>query len=100
MEKETSKNEILEAINEFSTNVDKQFIYIKAEIGGIKAEMVTKDYLDRKLNESRGDIIDVIKQEDDKFKRLVLKLRERELLTLEDEKSILAKGPFPKLYVR
>ena len=51
MEKETSKNEILEAINEFSTRVDERFNKVderfdrlEGKVGKIEAGMVTKDY--------------------------------------------------------
>ena len=105
MEKETSKNEILEAINEFSTNVDKQFQQVKSEIGSIKSEigsikaiMVTKDYLDDKLADLRGDLVVLMRKEDTKMIKLVEILKRRAIITEAEEKEILSMEQFAKLY--
>lgn len=113
MDKEPTNYEILEAINTFANHTEKRFQKIeeslggmkseiggmKSEIGSIRAQMVTKDYLDEKINSMRGDLVSVIKQEDDKFKTLICVMRKRELISFEDEKVILSMKPFPKLYV-
>ena len=105
MEKETSKNEILEAINEFSTNVDNQFHEVKSEIGSIKSEivsikalMVTKDYLDDKLGDLRGDLVVLMRKEDTKMVKLIEILKRRAVITEAEEKEILSMEPFAKLY--
>lgn len=106
MEKEATNNEILEAINIFAEHTEERFQKIeqdigsmKSDIGSMKALMVTKDYLDEKVNEMRGDLVSVINQEDKKFQTLIMIMRNRELLTFDDEKVILSMKPFPKLYV-
>jgi len=119
MEKETSKNEILEAINEFSTKVDERFDKvegdigsikseigsikseigsIKSEIGSIKATMVTKDYLDDKLADLRGDLVILMRKEDTKMVKLIEILKRRAVITEAEEKEILSMEPFAKLY--
>lgn len=112
MEKETSKNEILEAINEFSTRVDERFDKvegevgsikseigsIKSEVGSIKATMVTKDYLDDKLGDLRGDLVVLMRKEDTKMIKLVEILKRRAIITEAEEKEILSMEPFAKLY--
>ena len=50
MDKEPTNHEILEAINEFSNKTDERF-------SKIEATMVTKDYLDDKLSDLRGDLV-------------------------------------------
>lgn len=113
MENEASKNEILEAVNEFSTNVDKQFQevkgemnqikgemkQIKGEIGSIKASMVTKSYLDDKLADLRGDLVVLTRKEDTKMIKLVEILKRRAVITEAEEKEILSMEPFAKVFI-
>lgn len=50
--------DVLIAINQFSTDVDKRFANIDHELFYIKGrltQMVTKDYLDDKLSDLRGE---------------------------------------------
>lgn len=91
-DKEPTNQEILEAINVFSSEVDKQF-------AKIKATMVTKDYLDSKLFDLRGDIISVIRKEDAKMAKLIDILQKRDVINSEDVKIILSMEPFPQLFV-
>lgn len=90
--KEPTIKEILEAINVFSAEVDKQF-------AKIKATMVTKDYLDGKLFDLRGDIISVIRKEDIKMAKLIDILQKRHVINSEDVKIILSMEPFPQLFI-
>ena len=85
---DASKNEILEAIGEFSNRVDK-------ELATIKAVMVTKDYLDDKLLNMKGDMVVMMRKEDDKVKTLVQILQRKNLLNDDEAKSIFALEPFP-----
>ncbi|MFA4830698.1 MAG: hypothetical protein WC862_02365 [Patescibacteria group bacterium] len=108
-----STGEILEAINEFSTNVDKRFTkiesditviksditVIKSDITTIKSTMVTKDYLDEKLGDLRGDLTLLMRKEDTKVAMLVKILRAREVITEEDKQQIFAMEPFPQMSV-
>ncbi|MFA6306229.1 MAG: hypothetical protein WCV70_00330 [Patescibacteria group bacterium] len=98
MEKETSKNEILEAINEFSTRVDERFDRLEGRVGKIEATMVTKDYLDDKLGDLRGDLVVLMRKEDTKMIKLVEILKRRAVITEAEEKEILSMEPFAKLY--
>jgi len=112
MEKETSKNEILEAINEFSTKVDERFDKVderfdkvderfdrlEGKVGKIEATMVTKDYLDDKLADLRGDLVVLMRKEDTKMIKLIEILKRRAVITEAEEKEILSMEPFAKLY--
>ena len=105
MEKETSKNEILEAINEFSTRVDERFDKVEGKVdiingrvGKIEATMVTKDYLDDKLSDLRGDLVVLMRKEDTKMVKLIEILKRRAVITEAEEKEILSMEPFAKLY--
>jgi len=105
MEKETSKNEILEAINEFSNRVDdkfdkvdERFDKLEGRVGKIEATMVTKDYLDDKLADLRGDLVVLMRKEYTKMIKLVEILKRRAVITEAEEKEILSMEPFAKLY--
>jgi hypothetical protein len=90
MEKETTNNEILEAINEFSTKVDERFNKIESVI-------VTKDYLDEKLADLRGDLVVLIRKEDTKVKKLVDILLKRNIITEAESKEIFTMEPFAQI---
>jgi hypothetical protein len=66
MQKELTNTELFEAIIAFSDNVDKRFEHIedelKKDIGTIRSEMATKDYVDRKFSEFRGDMCAMMKR--------------------------------------
>ena len=111
MEKEATNNEILEAINNFSTSIDGKISNIdgkisnmdgkisnmQSEIGWIKSNMTTKDFLDEKLSDLRGDLVVLMRKEDTKLLKLVDILKERKLITPEDAMAVLSMEPFPKL---
>jgi predicted nuclease with TOPRIM domain len=113
MEKEESKNEILEAINEFSSKVDERFDKVderfdkvderfdnlEGRVGKIEATMVTKDYLDEKMADLRGDLVVLMRKEDTKVGKLIEILKRRKVITEIEEKEILSMEPFAKLFV-
>jgi hypothetical protein len=103
--------DILEAIQDFSTHVDGQFEKVDKRFGQadnrfdgieqrlakVEATMVTKDYLDDKLGDLRGDLTILMRKEDTKMKALVAILHKRGVITEDDTKHILAMEPFPQL---
>lgn len=97
MNSETTNQEILEAIHDFSSNVDRRFSKLESDVSEIKSSMVTIDYLDRKLADLRGDLVVLTRKEDTKVRELVAVLRERKVLTDDDAKRILSMEPFPQL---
>jgi len=99
MEKDTSKNEILEAVNEFSSKVDERFDKVderfdnlEGKVGKIEATMVTKDYLDEKMADLRGDLVVLMRKEDTKVVKLIEILKRRKIITEIEEKEILSYG--------
>ena len=99
MENEIPRNEILEAINEFSTKVDDRFNKLEGEVGEIKSTMVTKDYLDDKLADLRGDLVVLMRKEDTKVGKLIDVLKRRNVISEAETKEILAMEPFAKISV-
>src|SRR3990167_8172935 len=61
---------------------------MKGEIGQIKATMVTKDYLDDKLSDLRGDLVVMLRKGDAKLKVLAEMLHDKKVLNRADVKRI------------
>jgi len=95
-------DEIFEAMGEFSNKVDQQFAKVDQQFAKINATlttMPTKDDMDEKLLNTKGDIIAIIRKEDVKLHTLVEILREKKVLTDPDIKRILSLEPFPQLFL-
>lgn len=90
-----SNQEILEAINVFSSHVDEEFSGIKSEISSIRSEMVTKDYLNEKLADLRGDLVVLVRKEDKKLAATLDLLVGKSLITRDEAAVVLALEPFP-----
>jgi hypothetical protein len=78
MAREITTEEILNAVNDFSNQVEKRFDGVESRLDGvesridkIEATMVTKDYLDDKLADLRGDLVVLMRKEDTKVKALI-----------------------------
>jgi arsenate reductase-like glutaredoxin family protein len=69
----------------------------KAELRKVQATMVTKDYLDDKLADLRGDLTILMRKEDTKLKKLVEKLHAKHVLDDADVRDLAQMEPFPAL---
>ena len=58
--------------------------------------MVTKEYLDTKLADLRGDLVKIIGDEDKKLMRQTEMLVDKKVLSEDDRHELLAMGPFPQ----
>lgn len=90
MDKEPTNYEILEAINNYASKTDERF-------DRIESQMVTKDYLDTKLADLRGDLVVLVRKEDTKMKKLVEVLERNKVISETDRNEILSMEPFPQL---
>jgi hypothetical protein len=99
MEKEVTTNEILSAINKYSIEIEGRLDNLDNRINRVEALMVTKDYLDDKLGDLRGDIIVTIRKEDVKVRKLIEILQNKNMLSGAEVKEILSMEPFPQLYL-
>lgn len=87
---QASESRVIQAVGEIlEQNILPQF-------DTIRAEMVTKSYLDDKLADLRGDLVVLTRKEDTKLRELVSVLREKNILTDPDIKRILSMEPFPQ----
>lgn len=91
-----STEQILEAIGLFSNETVKRFNKLENRTTKIELNMVTKDYLDEKLSDLKGDLSIIVRKEDKKLAELVKVLEERKVLSAADVKRILAMEPFPQ----
>ena len=76
--------------------IDERLDSMETRLTVIEATMVTKDYLDRKLAELRGDLITVIRKEDDKLCFLTETLATKDMLTPQEKHAVIVMEPFPK----
>lgn len=108
MSDQPTNQEILEAVNSFSSDVDNQFKEMRSdvdnqfremrsEINSIKSQMVTKDYLDDKLYDLKGDMVAMTRKEDKKLGVLVEILQKKQVINQSEAKQILEMQPFPQI---
>ena len=115
---DVSNQEILETINTYAQRMEKRLQNIESNIGTLKSDvgtlksdvgtlksdvgyltsnMVTKDYLDEKLADLRGDFVVLTRKEDQKLKQLVEILRSKNVLDDSEVKKLFTMEPFPQL---
>lgn len=92
---ETTNEEILHAVKDFADDVQKQFDEVRTRLTKVEATMVTKDYLDEKLFDLRGDFVILMRKEDAKVETLVDVLRQRKVISDQEAEKVLGSGPFP-----
>jgi predicted nucleic acid-binding Zn-ribbon protein len=80
--------------------VDKRFDGIEKRLTKVEATMVTKDYLDDKLGDLKGDMTILMRKEDTKLKALIEILKIRKVITATDQENILAMDPFPDIRLK
>jgi len=80
--------------------VDKRFDGIEKRLTKVEATMVTKDYLDDKLADLKGDLTVLMRKEDTKLKALIEILKARKVITPEDQEKIMAMEPFPDIRLK
>lgn len=111
--KDPTNQEILEAIIGYASENDQHLREIRdeihgiqSEIGGIqsemvsiKSQMVTRDYLDDKLMDLRGDLIVLMRQGDAKLMRLVNHLANKKVIAKEFEDKMKSLEPFARASV-
>ena len=111
------QQDILAALNAFATHVDDRFNQVDRRFGEvdkrfsgidskfksidqqfteIRATMVTKDYLDNKIADLRGDLVLLARKGNTKLSPLVERLVEEKRLDPKVAHQILLMEPFPQ----
>ena len=87
--------EVGKQFGEVNSRLDK----VESRLGKVESNMLTKDYLDEKLSDLRGDLVVLTRKEDRKVKKLVVILRKRNLISDDEVKEVLSLEPFAQLFV-
>ena len=66
---------------------------LKSDVGYLKSQMVTKEYLDDKLADLRGDFIALLRKEDQRLSGLISLLKERALIGIAEVKQLALLQP-------
>ena len=77
--------------------IDQRVGKLEIEVVDIKSQMVTKDYLDNKLADLRGDLVVMTRKEDYNVNALVQVLENKNILTSQEASSIVTLSPFPSV---
>lgn len=94
--KKTNIDDVLEAVHALSLHVDKRLTVVESDIKLVRTQMVTKDYLDDKLDNLRGELVMLTRKEDKKLVSLVDALYGKHVLSSIDRKHIIALEPFAR----
>lgn len=108
----TTLDDVLEAVNRgfslqdehFDIKIDQKLQKLEErldkkleeKLAPIRATMVTKEYLDKKMAEQKGEMMLIIRKEDTKLTTLVEKLGDKKVLNQTDTKQLLAMEPFAR----
>ncbi len=101
-------DDVLEAVNSGFTDMEQRFQKLEKKVDvidnrldkvetrltNVESQMVTKEYLDDKLADLRGDLVIMVRKEDTKLKKLVDILEQRQLISIDERQSIFALEPF------
>jgi hypothetical protein len=63
----------------------------------VEASAVTKDYLDIKLADLRGDLVVLTRKEDNKVKSLIDILKKKKVITNSEARQVLKMEPFAQI---
>lgn len=94
---EATIDDVLEAVNTLSSHVEERFDGVEQRITSIEATMVTKNYLDDKLYDLRGDLVVLMRKEDKKVQSLVELLHFKKVISEEEAKRILSMDLFSQV---
>lgn len=97
-------DDVLDAVNTLSSHMEERFDDVEQRMTGveqritrIETTMVTKDYLDDKLYDLRGDLVVLMRKEDKKVQSLVELLHSKKVISEEEAKHILSMDLFPQV---
>jgi len=76
--------------------IDQRFDKIESNVSTIKATMVTKEYLDDKMFDLRGDLVSLVRKEDRKLAAVVDELVKRDVFDDATAHRIFELEPFAK----
>lgn len=90
------KSEVSDLKSEFG-DLKSEVGTLSGRVGRIESQMVTKDYLDNKLADLRGDLVVLTRKEDTKLRELIEILANKNVLNKEEANHLKSLEPFPQL---
>jgi len=96
-ERFNSMDKRFNSMDERFNRVDGRLDNLEKETTRMRSVMVTKDYLDDKLSDLKGDLTILMRKEDTKLKTLVEILRTKKIINEKDKDKIFSLEPFPEL---
>lgn len=108
---DVTTGEIMEFLKDHMVTKE-DFDTLKGEVGGMKAAMVTREDLTREISKQKLDILDgiddkianlkgdlvvLMRKEDRKVITLIGLLREKQVISEDEAKSLLGMEPFPQV---
>lgn len=103
---ESKIDDVIEITNSSFQNVEARLARLeencaaipgmRADISRIESRMVTKDYLDKKMADMRGDLVDLAHKEDCRVDALIDTLHSRKGIGDGDRKMLADLSPFPR----
>lgn len=79
------------------TGIEDKVIGIEGRLTRVEALMVTKDYLDDKMADLKGDLVVLARKEDTKVKVLTDILHKKKVISDSEAKQILKMEPFAQI---
>lgn len=90
-------NDVVETVHFLKDHTASQVDKLEKRMEKVEALMVTKDYLDEKMADLRGDLVVLMRKEDTKVKSLVDILHKKKIITDNDVTKILRMEPFAQV---
>lgn len=84
-------------VESIETRLDRRIDSLETKVDSLASKMVTKEYLDDKMADLRGDLVVLTRKEDMKVRALIEVMEKKKLLSKEEVKKILSMEPFPQL---
>jgi len=89
-------DDLAEQVQALATHMDDRFAKSDSRLDRIEATMVTKDYLDDKLADLRGDFVLLARKQNREFESLIEEFVAEGRLSQAVAKRLLALEPFPQ----
>ncbi|HLC69661.1 MAG TPA: hypothetical protein VJH75_01290 [Patescibacteria group bacterium] len=90
-----TKEDLQAAEKRLDGRIDK----VEARLTRVESQMVTKEYLDEKLSDLRGDLVILVRKEDTKFMKLLEILKKKKVIDEAEAQTIGQMEPFPQLAI-
>jgi len=93
-------HERLECVDEKVTSIDRRLIGVEKRLIVVEKTMVTKDYLDEKLADLRGELVQLARKGDRKLMTLAGELYDEGVLPEKSLKDLYEMEPFPVVSIK